>query len=205
LTIPLATADDRRRALIYTLMFRTLNDAKFMQKYGLDKGFGLKRAMIFDRPPVLTRLFQDLGLDIPVAFRDGLGRASRIYKENSAPTVAPLMLPTTVPATAPVRGISLARKALSEGTNINDIIGGYGKPLNPYGLTREEQEELMREPKVSSTPEGPAPNSPPYRPASLRGGTRTLKKKTQMTRKVKKTVENLARAFHKVWAKLGKK
>lgn len=240
LAMPLSTEDERRRALTYMLMFRSMNDEKFMQKYGLEKGFGVKRAMIFDRPPVLTRLFQDLALPIPAAFRDGLGRASRIHKENStAPTsrIAPAAsaasttppLPassvaaassvapasTTPPLTPGPKGIAPARKALREGMTVSDIIGGYGKPINPYGLTYEEQEEIIKESKASTppstTPPG-APNSPPYRPSTpLRGGARGTRgirgkgKSAKGTRRVNKTVEHLAKAFSKVWAKLGKK
>jgi hypothetical protein len=225
LALPLSNADERRRALTYSLMFRSLVDDKFMQKYGLEKGFGIKRAMIFDRPPVLTRLFDTLGMPIPAAFRDGLGRASRIHKENTAPKTA--ALPAAQPRTPPLpplppaasttpplpeeKGIALARKALREGTHINDIIGGYGKPINPFGLTVNEQTELIKEsqasttPRASTTPPG-APNSPPYRPSTPRmsGGTRKQKVVKRGTRRVK-TVEHLAKAFSKVWAKLGKK
>ena len=231
LAMPLSTEDERRRAITYMLMFRSMNDDKFMQKYGLEKGFGIKRAMIFDRPPVLTRLFQDLGLPIPPLFRDGLGRASRIHKENTASasssgpapsgaaappppsTAAPPAaqprtppLPPMPPSTTPPlpKGMAPARKAMSEGMSVNDIIGGYGKPINPYGLTREEQGELIKESQASTTPPG-EPNSPPYRPSTpLRGGTRKQKAVKRGTRRVK-TVEHLAKAFSKVWAKLGKK
>ena len=234
LAMPLSTEDERRRAITYMLMFRSMNDDKFMQKYGLEKGFGIKRAMIFDRPPVLTRLFQDLGLPIPPLFRDGLGRASRIHKENTASasssgpapsgaappssrvaasTAAPPAaqprtppLPPMPPSTTPPlpKGMAPARKAMREGMSVSDIIGGYGKPINPYGLTREEQGELIKESQASTTPPG-EPNSPPYRPSTpLRGGTRKRKAVKRGTRRVK-TVEHLAKAFSKVWAKLGKK
>jgi hypothetical protein len=216
-------------------MFRSLVDAKFMQKYGIERGFGLKRAMVFDRPPVLTRLFQDLGLPIPAAFRDGLGRASRIHKENTAaPSAAlpkavaatppaPPGLPSTTPPGTPPGNIVAARNALDKGKNISDIIGGYGKPINPYGLSVRNQEELIKEfkenpgpareahlkrlaQKLASPQPGTPPNSPPYRPSTpLRGGTRSVRKSTKGTRKVKKTVEHLAKAFSKVWAKLGHK
>jgi len=189
------------------LMFRSMNNDKFMQKYGLEKGFGVKRAMIFDRPPVLTRLFQDLALPIPAAFRDGLGRASRIHKENTtvaapsspsgaspapapAPSTTPPIASTTPPMPVPPEDrIALATKALREGKN---IFGGYGKPINPYGLTSDEQAALIK-----------APDSPQYLPSPLRGGTR--RKRTNGTRRVKKTVEYMAKAFSKVWAKLAKR
>ena len=206
LAMPLASEDERRRVITYILMFRSMKDDKFMQKYGLEKGFGVKRAMIFDRPPVLTRLFQDLALPIPAAFRDGLGRASRIHKENTAapaasrpsdasPAPSAPMPSTTPPSTTPPMPvppedrIAIATKALREGKN---IFGGYGKPINPYGLTSDEQAALIK-----------APESPQYHPSSLRGGTR--RKRTNGTRRVKKTVEHIAKAFSKVWANLAKR
>jgi hypothetical protein len=234
LAMPLSTEDERRRAITYMLMFRSMNDDKFMQKYGLEKGFGVKRAMIFDRPPVLTNLFRDLGLPIPALFRDGLGRASRIHKENTAtapsgataaapapsapsgataaspaprtaaPPAAQPRTPPLPPTPALPKGIVAARQSMREGMTVNDIIGGYGKPINPFGLSVEEQGELVKESQASTTPPG-APDSPPYRPSTpLRGGTRSKKVVKRGTRRVK-TVEHLAKAFSKVWAKLGKK
>jgi hypothetical protein len=218
LTMPLSTEDERKRALTYLLMFRSMNDEKFMQKYGLEKGFGVKRAMIFDRPPVLTRLFQDLGLPIPTAFRDGLGRASRLYKENSGTAPKTAAVPRAEPRTPPLpampttpplpptplenKGIVPARKALRQGTDINEIIGGYGKPINPYGLSGDEQAELIKESQTSTTP-----NSPAYRPSTpLTGGTRSIRSiGNKGTRRIKKTIEHMAKAFSKVWAKLAKK
>jgi hypothetical protein len=223
LTLPLDSSDARKRALTYTLMFRSLTDAKFMQKYGLEKGFGIKRAMIFDRPPVLTRVFQELGIEIPAAFRDGLGRASRIYKENTASSVSSL---TTQRETLAIRspmpmtqgkGIDVARKALLKGMNINDIVGGYGKPINPYGISSEEQLELIKEFRKPAyrpstpeyrpaTPNSPAyrpatPNSPAYRPATpnspaYRPSTPpTVQQRGGM---LKGNVENLTKAFQQV-------
>jgi hypothetical protein len=175
LAMPLNDADSKRRAITYTLMFRSVVDKKFMDKYGLEKGFGVKRAMIFDRPPVLSKVFQELGIDIPGAFRDGLGRASRIHKDNTAPSAeakafaaaaaaAPAALGLAAAPKTPASGLAAARKALEEGLPYSNIDGGYGKPINPYGLTIEEKQILAKEQaeRKSTTP----PSSPPYRPST---------------------------------------
>ena len=201
LSLPLDTSDAKRRAMNYILMFRSFIDKKFMDKYGLDKGFGVKRAMIFERPPMLSKLFQELGLDIPVSFRDALGRASRIYKENTMvkpPTASP-PAPAPAPAPAPqtVSSLAAARMALKDGKNISDVIGGYGKPINPYKLTQEQQQILVNEQE---------PSSPPYRPSTpIRGGSRRVSKiSSNKTRKAscKKGIHHMAREFSKVWSKL---
>jgi hypothetical protein len=83
LTLGLDTAEAKKRALNYILIFRNAIPAKFMEKYGLDKGFGIRRAMVFDRPPVLPRVFQELGLDVPKEFRAGIARAAALFQKNS--------------------------------------------------------------------------------------------------------------------------
>jgi hypothetical protein len=224
-------------------MFRSFLDRKYMEEYELYKGFKVKRAMIFDRPPVLTKLYQELGLKIPGTFMEALGKASKIHKENTgaASTRAPLPLPLPLPLPSPLplplplpSSLVAARKALKDGVTINDIIGGYGKPINPYGLTREQQGILVKEAKEAkeatttptgtppspayrpSTPNSPAyrpstPNSPAYRPSTppLKGGTRKnkgLSKIVNNTRRTsKKTIQDIAKAFSKVWNTHGKK
>jgi hypothetical protein len=83
LTLGLDTAEAKKRALNYILIFRNAIPAKFMEKYGLDRGFGIRRAMVFDRPPVLPRVFQELGLDVPKEFKAGIARAAALFQKNS--------------------------------------------------------------------------------------------------------------------------
>jgi hypothetical protein len=39
--------------------------------------------MVFDRPPVLPRVFQELGLDVPKEFKAGIARAAALFQKNS--------------------------------------------------------------------------------------------------------------------------
>jgi hypothetical protein len=89
LAMPLDTPDAKRRAMTYILMFRNVVPTKFMDKYGLDKGFGVRRAMAFDRPPVLPRVFDELGLEVPKSFRDGIGRAAKLFQGEKAGAAKP--------------------------------------------------------------------------------------------------------------------
>jgi len=89
LAMLLDTPEAKRRALTYILMFRNVVPTKFMDKYGLDKGFGVRRAMAFDRPPVLPRVFDELGLEVPRSFRDGIGRAAKLFQGEKAGVTKP--------------------------------------------------------------------------------------------------------------------
>lgn len=101
LSLPLDTPDAKRRALTYILMFRNVVPAKFMDKYGLDKGFGVRRAMAFDRPPVLPRVFDELGLDVPRSFKDGIARAAKLFQGEKGTTKSKVKaeLPAFTPKT----------------------------------------------------------------------------------------------------------
>jgi hypothetical protein len=83
LALPLDTPEAKKRALNYILIFRNAIPAKFMEKYGLDKGFGIRRAMVFDRPPVLPRVFQELDLEVPKDFTAGIARAAALFQKNT--------------------------------------------------------------------------------------------------------------------------
>ena len=99
LAMPLDTPEAKKRAMTYILMFRNVVPAKFMDKYGLDKGFGIRRAMAFDRPPVLPRVFDELGLEVPRSFKDGIARAAKLFqgeKTGAKPKATPLAKPEPV-------------------------------------------------------------------------------------------------------------
>jgi hypothetical protein len=83
LALPLDTPEAKKRALNYILIFRNAVPAKFMEKYGLDKGFGIRRAMVFDRPPVLPKVFQELDLEVPKEFKAGIARAAALFQKNT--------------------------------------------------------------------------------------------------------------------------
>jgi hypothetical protein len=82
LAIPLNTEEAKKRAMTYILMFRNFIPDKFMDKYGIDKGFGLPRAMVFDRPPVMARVFDEIGIDVPEHFKDGIRRAAALHQKE---------------------------------------------------------------------------------------------------------------------------
>ena len=83
LLMPLATKQDEDRAMRYMLIFRNFMPEHFMHPYPLDKGRVVKRAMIFNRYPVLTNLFTDLQMEVPQEFLRPLGNAGRLFKKET--------------------------------------------------------------------------------------------------------------------------
>ena len=83
LLLPLETADDRRRVMTYMLLFRTFIPGKVMQMFGLEKKFGVRRAMVFERPPVLNWLFTELEIKLPEEYQKIIRRAAQLYQEDT--------------------------------------------------------------------------------------------------------------------------
>lgn len=220
LAMPLDTPEAKRRALTYILMFRNVVPAKFMEKYGLEKGFGVRRAMAFDRPPVLPRVFDELGLDVPRSFRDGIARAAKLFQGekavtkpkpapkaeaeepfpdyggpmNGTPPFPQTPLPQTPPGMPNSEAMQEAVRNLRLGVDLETIIrGGYGRK----SLTEKEKQELR-----AMTPTSPVyrPSTPEYNPKPLSGGTRRAKKVKKQTRKHGKSLEDFAKLFSKIWA-----
>jgi hypothetical protein len=225
LAMPLDTPEAKRRALTYIIMFRNVVPAKFMDKYGLDKGFGIRRAMVFDRPPVLPRVFDELGLEVPRSFRDGIGRAAKLFQgEKAGTTTKPKPKtpeeafpdygggagtptfgtpagtpPSTTPAGTPPNSEAMqeAVRNLRAGVDLETIVrGGYGRK----SLSEKEKQELRAMSPTSpvyrpSTPDGYNP-----KPTFAIGGTRKYNKKSKATRKQKgKCLEEVAKIFSKIW------
>lgn len=233
LCIPLANETDKRRATNYKMMFRNFSLLNFMKIYGIETKFGLNRAMIFERPPVLSALFKLFGLGMPKEFIYGLKRATATKAEDeealkklgqaAAPKAAPRGTPPGSPgspayANTTPPGVSAnaehsarfeeaRQKLLGNEITKQNIIGGYGKPANPFGLRENEIKELQN----TKTPE--SPKYVPLTPRKQEGGTRKASKakkaKERKTAKSKadkgKTVYDVAASFHKVWASHGKK
>lgn len=252
LCIPLANEADKRRVTNYKMMFRNFSLLHFMKNYGIETKFGLNRAMIFERPPILSALFKLFGLGMPKEFIYGLKRATATKAEDEealkklgqAASAAPRAAPApgtpgtpayagvtpagtppdrpgspayagvTPPGTPPASSANAEHSARFEearqkllGNEITkqNIIGGFGKPVNPFGLRENEIKELQN----TKTPE--SPKYVPSTPRRQEGGTRkaSLKKaKARKTAKSKvdkgKTVYDIAASFHKVWASHGK-
>jgi hypothetical protein len=90
----LDSTDARKRVEEYMLIFRTFLHNKFMNKYGLEKGFGALRAMVFSRPPVLKDVFSELEIAIPGEFKAQLARAAKMYQKDTG------ILPKSKPVAA---------------------------------------------------------------------------------------------------------
>jgi len=242
LCIPLANETDKRRATNYKMMFRNFSLLHFMKNYGIETKFGLNRAMIFERPPVLSALFKLFGMGMPKEFIYGLKRATATKAEDEealkklgqapraaagtppgTPPGSPAyaeMTPPGSPAYANVTppGVSAnaehsarfeeaRQKLLGSEITKQNIIGGFGKPANPFGLRENEIKELQN----MKTPE--SPKYVPLTPRKQEGGTRKASKpkakaKPRKTAKAKvdkgKTLYHVVSSFHKVWASHGK-
>ena len=244
LCIPLANETDKRRATNYKMMFRNFSLLNFMKNYGIETKFGLNRAMVFDRPPVLTALFKLFGMAIPKDFIYGLKRATSTKTEDeealkklgqapsAASRAAPApgspgspayagVTPSGTPPGSPAYanstppGVSAnaehsarfeeaRQKLLGSEITKQNIIGGFGKPVNPFGLRENEIKELQN----TKTPE--SPKYVPLTPRKQEGGTRKASKKAKARKTVKKQgktvydVYHVVSSFHKVWASHGK-
>ncbi len=83
LLLPLATEEDKKRVLTYTLLFRSWNPKKFMHAYGIEKGWGTRRAFVFERPPVLASVYKSWNWEIPKEFTGTLARAAAMYQKET--------------------------------------------------------------------------------------------------------------------------
>jgi len=100
LLMPMDTEDARRRAMSYLLMFRSYLPEHYMEKYPIEKGFGQRRAMIFNHAPVLKPLFEKLGFAVPKTFLEPLDRASKMYRKETGSTARPAVATPAPPAPA---------------------------------------------------------------------------------------------------------
>ncbi len=89
LTLPLENEEQRKHAIMYMLVFRNFDAARFLFRYGLAEHFGVRRAMIFNRPhpQEIKNLFKDIfgakdDKNIPDLYRKALGQAGRIFAEE---------------------------------------------------------------------------------------------------------------------------
>ena len=159
LALPLDTPEAKKRALNYILIFRNAVPAKFMEKYGLDKGFGIRRAMVFDRPPVLPRVFQELDLEVPKDFKAGIARAAALFQKNTG-------------APRKTGGKEAEAEAVAVPTFSLQPYGPYGMPAPlgtgtggtpPYGSTTPKfggTPQFGANAQKGPGPEGPGPKGP---------------------------------------------
>ena len=228
LALPLDTAEAKKRALNYILIFRNAIPAKFMEKYGLDKGFGIRRAMVFDRPPVLPRVFQELDLEVPKDFKAGIARAAALFQKNTGVSKKPVptfsvqpyeakpATPQFGPGTpqfgpgtpqfgpgtpqfgpgdeAPSKKEEAIANIRSGRITFEELRGNptYNLSEQDFRAIAGMHKELGFSPPFLSK-EG---NAPPYLAV---GGTRRKGKAKGTRRKNKKSLENVAKLFSKVW------
>ncbi len=83
LLFPLKTEEDRLRALEYMILFREFLPDKAFQGFGLQKGFGVRRAMVLNRPPVFKNLFENMRMRMPALYEKMSKRAAYQYKQNT--------------------------------------------------------------------------------------------------------------------------
>jgi hypothetical protein len=81
--LPISTDDQRTKMLNYMLTFRTFFADKFLTSYGLLKGFGARRAFLFQRPPILAKVFKLLDKEVPREYKSALARSAAIYQEDT--------------------------------------------------------------------------------------------------------------------------
>jgi 16S rRNA G966 N2-methylase RsmD len=83
LLFSLQTEQDRNRALQYMIIFRKFLPEQAFQRFGLDKQFGVYRAMVFNRPPAFKDLFDRLKIQMPDTYKKAYFRAVAQYKKNT--------------------------------------------------------------------------------------------------------------------------
>ena len=182
--LPLNSGEVKRKALAYSLTFRTFMPTKFMET---EQGLGFKRAMIFNRPPVLSKVLEALDIPMPPGFSSILGRAAGIFKKNSLLPAAAAAAASKPPAS------STASKAT--------------KPLSNSELAELAKRNIEQFPALDT--EAPAYVPPASKnptnttlPPWLRGGRMTRsakeKRKRSSTRR-RPTHSSFAKIFHHVW------
>ena len=125
LLLPLSTEEERRRVLAYTLLFRSWNPKKFMIGYGIEKGWGTRRAFVFERPPVLASVYKAWNWEIPKEFTGTLARAAALYQKETG----------KMPKAKPVKeskdedGSGVDAYKMKESTEFQQI---YGMPISAW-------------------------------------------------------------------------
>lgn len=200
--MPLDSDQARKNAMTYTLMFRTPIPQKFMEKYGLEKGVGVRRAMIFSRPPVLSKLFEALDLPIPPSYKATLGRAAKQYQLN-----------TGILSKAQQARIAEKTKETKETAQPQENQYLYQPTTPPYAQTTPPYAQTT--PPYAETTPPYAQTTPPYAQTTPpKGGKRSKqtrriqKQKVLKTRRVShKPFLHFATDFKRIWeehAKQGK-
>lgn len=185
LLLGLGSYEEQRRAMAYILLFRSFLPEHFMEKYQIEKGFAMRRAMIFNRFPVLTPIFTELELKAPKTFFEPLDRAGKIYRKEM--------------------GIEKKSKVAALPPPPITLPTDYITPANSNVVVPESPTYAPMTPPAYApmTPTGTPPGTPP----PLKGGKRKTRKqrvKRGTTRKKdNRTGENrameYASMFRSIW------
>ena len=228
IVMPLDTPEAKKQALTYMLLFRTPIPEKFMQKYGLEKGVAVRRAMVFGRPPVLSKVFEALDLAVPPAFKASLARAAKQYQLNTGVPSKTQQAKTAAAAAAAAASEAAIESGDAGGAVIPSAsfvplpgqnVMARTPPYGPMGATPPYGPPGMTPPYGAATPPGTPPSytppgpmeSPPFGAPGMtppfRGGNRSTRsskaKKSQSTRKVsRKPFLHFATEFKSVWKSL---
>ena len=193
LLLGLGSYEEQRRAMAYILLFRSFLPEHFMEKYQIEKGFAMRRAMIFNRFPVLTPIFTELELKAPKTFFEPLDRAGKIYRKEMGIEKKSKVAAATATATAlPPPPITLPPDSRTP--------AGTPPAIVPESPTYAPMTPPAYAPM---TPPGTPPGTPP----PLKGGKRKTRKqrvKRGTTRKKdNRTGENrameYASMFRSIW------
>lgn len=195
LLMPMEDEEQRRRALIYSLMFRNHMPENFMKKYKITNGFAFRRAMVFSRFPVMTVLFKELEIEMPQQFKEPLYRAGQLYKEEGPPKRKVVAAAANATVTDAVAGAPAPRPVAAAAAMPVALPGAvtppYAPATPPYAPATPPYAPATP-PYAPSTPPGPGPDphggiTPNYAPVSPKGGRRTRRvvKNRRRTRRAK--------------------
>ena len=216
LCMPLATQDDIRRVHIYEIMFRSFLPDHFLEKYGLEAGYGRRRAFIFERYPFLDPLFKELEIPFPKEFSGALGRAGALYRKETGKKKKEKVQPVAASNAAG------AAAAATVAANLSPASPAY-YPTSPAYGAEEEGGHTPATPLYGattppyggpSTPLYGATTTPPYNASvpgmtlpppkgGYRGKTRSREKKSRrQTRRVNtmNTINSNAMMFNRIWS-----
>jgi hypothetical protein len=179
--LPLDTEPAQRFAMKYTLVMRNFFPEQFLKDYEIGKGSFVKQAMVFNRFAFLKALFDELGITMPDAVRDGLRMGAALYQRVSGKPSASAASKAPAPVPAPV--------AVAEAEPAYATVTPQGTP--PSGVS-------------PGTPPGTPPSG-----VQPKGGKRRTKRKTTLRRKTRRIAtqtggsaiygKHLASLFTRVW------
>ena len=161
--LPMSTEEERKRVLAYTLLFRSWVPTKFMHGYGIEKGWGARRAFVFERPPVLASVYKAWNWDIPKEYTGTLARAAALYQKETGkmPKAKP------VKASKDEDGTGVDAAKIQETLELENL---YGMPVSAWDARmRQTQQATTASVAAFQAQQGQQvypPPSPTYNPTS---------------------------------------